>query len=361
VRFRITNVGPGLSGPASRDGLKAVAQEKAMVAGDGSTNREHPDVDPPDRSPGLLDRLIRELQGFPAQLSALGMGLSTGQLQRAPSSGGFSLVEHACHLRDYEGGGCLARMLRMLVEESPRLEEFDGERTAITRNYRDQSFAAAVQDFASHRLTTVRILTTLSAVQLQRTATVGEASLISISQLAELVATHDRTHLREIESLLAGMRADDAADIEAIRQIAHEFSEGFNSGDVQRMMRFYGPSYVDVNLRTPVQSHEERKAYYATLLRRGEFSVRVHPDEIVVCGAVAFGRGRIELVRRDTAISTELRYLEVLRKDADGWKAVWGIDGPVQEYEPSERASAGPSVDGWGVSGGIAPAAAMQS
>jgi ketosteroid isomerase-like protein len=71
------------------------------------------------------------------------------------------------------------------------------------------------------------------------------------------------------------------------------------------------------------------------LIERDAFQVRVHPDEIVVCGAVAFGRGRIELIRRDTALSRELRYLEVLRKEADGWKVVWGIDGPVQEYTPS--------------------------
>ena len=29
------------------------------------------------------------------------------------------------------------------------------------------------------------------------------------------------------------------------------------------MMRFYGDSHVDVNLRTPIQSHEERSAYFA--------------------------------------------------------------------------------------------------
>lgn len=62
--------------------------------------------------------------------------------------------------------------------------------------------------------------------------------------------------------------------------------------------------------------------------------MEVHPDEVLVHGSIAVGRGRIQVIHRGSDTPTELRYLEVLRKEADGWKAVWGIDGPVQEYEP---------------------------
>jgi hypothetical protein len=33
-----------------------------------------------------------------------------------------------------------------------------------------------------------------------------------------------------------------------LRDMAREFEEGFNSGDINRIMRFYGQTYVDVNL-----------------------------------------------------------------------------------------------------------------
>jgi ketosteroid isomerase-like protein len=136
------------------------------------------------------------------------------------------------------------------------------------------------------------------------------------------------------------MRTDSyAEDVAALQEMAREFTEGFNSGDVERLMRFYGNSYVDVNLRQPVQSHEERKEYYTQVIRRLAGRIQVHPDEIVVHGDIALVRGRIELIRRDVAgtalTTTELRYLEIARKGPDGWKAVWGIDGPVQEYEPN--------------------------
>jgi ketosteroid isomerase-like protein len=132
-------------------------------------------------------------------------------------------------------------------------------------------------------------------------------------------------------------RVAETADVRAIRDMAQEFTEGFNSGDVDRMMRFYGERYVDCNLRVPEQSYEERRAYYAAVIRRGAFRVEVLPDEIAVHGSIAFGRGRIHLVYADTGATTELRYLEVLRKESDGWKVVWGMDGPVQEYEPDGR------------------------
>src|SRR5262245_65490113 len=57
-------------------------------------------------------------------------------------------------------------------------------------------------------------------------------------------------------------------DEKFLRNIAHEFEEGFNSGDVDRLMRFYGDTYVDVNLRNPVQTKAERRAYYAKVMAR---------------------------------------------------------------------------------------------
>jgi len=130
------------------------------------------------------------------------------------------------------------------------------------------------------------------------------------------------------------------ADQMKLLAIAREFTEAFNHADVDRLMRFYGDTYVDVNLRNPVQSHAQRRQYYAQVMKRG-LLVAVHPDEIVVEGNLAFVRGRIELrnLQADDkdAAPTELRYLEIARKTADGsWQVVWGMDGPVQEWTPEE-------------------------
>jgi ketosteroid isomerase-like protein len=127
-------------------------------------------------------------------------------------------------------------------------------------------------------------------------------------------------------------------DIAKLQHMAREFAEGFNTGDVDRIMRFYGDTYVDINLRNPVQSRAERRAYYAQVINRGGFRVNVHPDDIQIHGDFAFVRGTIELMRPERAADsarTELRYLEIARRQSDGsWQVLWGMDGPVQEYAP---------------------------
>ena|SRR2546425_12961544 len=88
-----------------------------------------------------------------------------------------------------------------------------------------------------------------------------------------------------------------AEDLAKLRHMASEFTEGFNTGNVDRIMRFYGDTYVDINLRNPVQSWQERREYYAHVIRNGGFRVQVHRDEILIRGDFAFIRGSIELIK----------------------------------------------------------------
>ena len=122
------------------------------------------------------------------------------------------------------------------------------------------------------------------------------------------------------------------ADRLALEAMACEFAAGFNTRDVDRIMRFYADRYVDVNLRHPVQTFAERRAYLQHVIGSGDLQVQVTPDEIWVHGDLALVRGTIRLVR--SGAPTELRYLEVAHRSPDGWKAVWGMDGPIQEYQP---------------------------
>jgi ketosteroid isomerase-like protein len=127
-------------------------------------------------------------------------------------------------------------------------------------------------------------------------------------------------------------------DVAKLQQMAREFEEGFNTGDVDRIMRFYGDTYVDINLRNPVQTWAERRAYYAQVIKRGGFRVKVQPDDIQVNGDFAFVRGTLELLHPGESSRSELRYLEIVRRQVDGsWKVMWGMDGPVQEYVPATQ------------------------
>jgi ketosteroid isomerase-like protein len=125
-------------------------------------------------------------------------------------------------------------------------------------------------------------------------------------------------------------------DEEFLRHAAHEFEEGFNTGDVDRLMHFYGETYVDVNLTNPIQSKAERRAYYAQVMRRPGIHLKVQPDDIMIRGNLAFVRGTIFLSQADDtrgSKQTQLRYLEIWERTEDkAWRAIWGMDGPIQEY-----------------------------
>jgi ketosteroid isomerase-like protein len=130
-------------------------------------------------------------------------------------------------------------------------------------------------------------------------------------------------------------------DVAKLRHMAREFAEGFNAGDVERIMRFYGDCYVDINLRNPVQSWQERREYYAQLIRRGGFHVQVQPEEILIRGDFAFIRGTIGLTPGSALGDSdrkELRYVEIAQRQQGGsWQVMWGMYGPVQEYTPSPK------------------------
>ena len=274
---------------------------------------------------------LSELRTFSQYLEGTLLSAQQSLHGRRPSTLGFSLVEHACHLRDYESTGVLERIEKILTEETPFLPDFPGDQLAVERDYRNQDLASALSDFVNLRAKTVAILETLSEKQLRRTAAFGDEGIVHLARFVEIVAEHDRTHRQEIDQLLAEIQPQDPnPDQTALRRMARDFADGFNSGDVARLMRYYGDCYVDQNLRHPVQTYAERKAYFDKLIRRKDFQLAVFPDEIVIHGPIAFVRGRIELLRKDAA-PTELRYIEIAAKTDDGWKAIWGMDGPVQE------------------------------
>jgi ketosteroid isomerase-like protein len=114
-----------------------------------------------------------------------------------------------------------------------------------------------------------------------------------------------------------------------LRDVAREFEEGFRTGDLDRIMRFYADTYVDVNLRNPVQTKAERREYYARVMARPGLRLSVQVDDVMVRGDLAFVRGTIHL-----SVDTELRFLEIYERAGDGWHVIWGMDGPVQEYTP---------------------------
>ena len=158
----------------------------------------------PEKHVGGWARTLESIGAMPAFLEAALHEAGEENFLVRPSDEAFSLVEHACHLRDLEREGYLVRVRRILREHVPRLEDFDGAAIAAARDYRSQDALAAAREFAAARRELLGILSTLEPADFARTATFG-ARDITLAQLVGMIDAHDGEHRAEIEQILDGI------------------------------------------------------------------------------------------------------------------------------------------------------------
>src|SRR5512144_926844 len=91
--------------------------------------------------------LLPSLEVMPALLPRVMAGLPEGALRRRPAAGGFALVEQAWHLADLELEGYAVRIERLLREDDPALDDFDGSAMARARRYQAMDAAEGVLRF----------------------------------------------------------------------------------------------------------------------------------------------------------------------------------------------------------------------
>lgn len=150
---------------------------------------------------------IERLATMPAFVEAALDAASGEELAFRPGEEAFSLREHACHLRDVEREGYLARVQRILAEDTPALEVFDGAAVARERNYPSQDARAAACDFAQARRSVIALLAAANAGELKRPATFG-GRRITLEDLVGMMLEHDRGHREEIEDIVDAVSGD---------------------------------------------------------------------------------------------------------------------------------------------------------
>jgi hypothetical protein len=118
-----------------------------------------------------------------------------------PAPGEFSLVEHACHLRDLEREGYLVRVRRMAAENAPALQSLDGAAVAAARDYRGQDARIAAQEFGAARRELLGMLAPLTEEDMARQGTL-DGEPVSFGDVIAMMVEHDRGHREEIENLI---------------------------------------------------------------------------------------------------------------------------------------------------------------
>ncbi len=153
-----------------------------------------------------LAHALGEISSMPAYLERAFAAAGPARLATMPAAGGFSLIEHACHLRDLEAEGYAVRVRRLLEEERPELAGFDGARVARERDYRSQDARAALDAFTAAREALAVRLAALSGDERCREG-VFAGKPVTLEGLVAMMAGHDREHRVEIDALLGELAA----------------------------------------------------------------------------------------------------------------------------------------------------------
>jgi hypothetical protein len=154
-----------------------------------------------------VDTLPRLLE-MPQVLRAFAIALpGRERLRPSPESTAFSLLEHACHLRDLEEEGYALRIRRILREAAPLLADFDGAAVASERGYLDQDLASVLGDFEVARRRNVETLREANDAALERTARLVGQGPLTLRQLSQRMLEHDAGHTTELRALVAALGA----------------------------------------------------------------------------------------------------------------------------------------------------------
>ena len=152
-------------------------------------------------------RANARLAAMPARLKAIVEAIAEPLWRTRPAAGGFSLVEHLCHLRDIDGEGYGVRIERMLTEDRPGLPDIDGALLAIERDYQAQDARAALDAFTTTRWAIVGRLGKLDPADRRHVGLLAGTSEIDINGLVSAMLAHDSEHLDELDALRAELAA----------------------------------------------------------------------------------------------------------------------------------------------------------
>jgi hypothetical protein len=144
----------------------------------------------------LFDRLT----AMPDELAAAFDGISDAASRTRVASDAFSPVEQAWHLADLEAEGFGIRIARLLTEEAPRLDDFDGDRIARERRYRERDLADGIAAFREARARNVAKLAALSGEAWNRAGTQAGVGPVMLCDLPVMIAEHDAAHRAEIDA-----------------------------------------------------------------------------------------------------------------------------------------------------------------
>lgn len=161
-------------------------------------------------SPQPLSRsfacVVEQLARMPVMFAGYVARVPAALRSHRPDGTGFSLVEHACHLRDLDAV-FIERIDAVRHADLPVIRSVDGTALAEQRDYLHQDLNAALDAFGTARQSLCATLATLEPAQLTRCGLRDGIRRMTLEELVRELLDHDRTHCLELDELLAELPA----------------------------------------------------------------------------------------------------------------------------------------------------------
>jgi hypothetical protein len=157
----------------------------------------------------FLTEAIEKLSATPEKAAQLARGLSEEQLSKKPSAELFSVRESILHLRDIDVEGYEPRLGRILAEDAPSFADVDGARLARERNYNAQPVEPALAELAIVRAASMERLLGCNGTDLERTAQMEGAGVVTLRRLLEMWMQHDADHLADMIEMRRAIEVND--------------------------------------------------------------------------------------------------------------------------------------------------------
>lgn len=158
------------------------------------------------KRPAEQDALLSELLAMPEVLDATFHDLSIADASRPGPDGGLSPVEICWHLADLEAEGYSVRIRRLLVEDQPKLPDFDGAAIAKARDYCRLSLSDALALFKAARRANVAMFRALTESQWTRSGVQEGVGRVSVCDVPTMMAEHDAGHRHELTAWVASKK-----------------------------------------------------------------------------------------------------------------------------------------------------------
>jgi hypothetical protein len=144
--------------------------------------------------------ILERLSTAPKRLATTLRSFSPVALRRSRQPGKWSAIEIACHLRDIDRLYA-ERVTKAAFSDRPEFWMMDNAAVSERLHYRDADPLAVLKEHRRRREELTSLLRSLPHVAWERTGLHPKRGEISIEKLAEVIAEHDDTHLRQIEAL----------------------------------------------------------------------------------------------------------------------------------------------------------------